>query len=74
MEEREIRIRIIKRDLPEAIQGVCKDNGGGSYIVWINQDLDEKGQAEAFIHEALHIYHNDFDKGLTSDEIEKRSH
>lgn len=74
MEERRISLRIIKTELPETVRGAVSDRGNGSYIILINQTLDEKAQAEAFIHEALHIYHNDFESELSLDKLESIRH
>lgn len=73
-EERRVSLRIIKTELPEDIKGVCSVCSDGSYLILINQDLDEREQEASFLHEMLHIYHNDFDSDMSIHEIENKRH
>lgn len=69
--KREIKIKFGKVDMPIDICGVTKSlDYDDNYCMLINSALDELHQVEAFLHEALHIYHRDFEDVRPDAEIE----
>ena len=46
----------------------------GAYYIAINEDISPDEQAAAFLHECLHVYHNDFSSGKTVQQIESERH
>ena len=52
---------------------VCRDPAGGLMVI-INSDLTAAEQAEAFTHEMLHIWNNDFDNTATAGQLEQLRH
>ena len=71
--ERNIKIRLITTDeLPADVHGMAAPlDEDDSYIVVIRED-DE--QAASFLHECLHIWHKDFEKNLSVQQIESMRH
>ena len=72
--EREITVRMITADLPECINGMCHMDAPGRYIVVIDSKGTPQQQAAAFLHECLHIWHNDTATTLPADQIEQMRH
>lgn len=70
---RELNIHLYTEPLPETVRGVVTENQG-YYIICINNLLSEEEQQQAFIHEMLHIYNNDFNSGDSVQAIEERTH
>ena len=68
--DRTITIRLVTREMPEAISGFCQKKGDDSYLVILNDRDGEPRTAGSFIHEMLHIYHDDYSKDLPADKIE----
>ena len=65
-----IKLQIIKEAFPGKGQGmIFCDND--DYTILINSKLSEDEQAAAFLHEALHIWHDDFNSGRSADSIEE---
>lgn len=57
----ELQLRIVKVPLPASVNGVSTISQDGCYVVAVNSGLAEKEQTDAFIHEMLHIWHQDFE-------------
>ena len=59
---------------PESVHGVtlltAKTDDHEDYVVLINSGLDSRRKAATFLHEALHIFHGDFDDHRSVKEIE----
>ena len=59
---RRVDLKIAAVPLPDATRGATDKlpdaDGHERYTVAINSGMDELQKAAAFIHEALHIYHN----------------
>lgn len=73
--ERELHIRIASRPLPDGTNGVLWRTDENSYTVCIDSSQDEDGQAAAFLHECLHLWHGDMeDPARDVDEIERERH
>ena len=69
--KREIKIKFGKADMPSTIGGVTRSlDHDDNYCMLINSALDDLHQVEAFLHEALHIYHRDFEDARPDAEIE----
>ena len=68
-------LRLAETELPEGAEGFCLSTKAGEYTIIINQGLTEEKKLEAFIHEMIHLYHEDHEnKELTGDQIEARAH
>ena len=66
-------IRLGRSAGPRAIGGTTSPmpvKNGEGYLVWINTVHGEKRAAASWLHEALHIYHGDFDDPRPVAEIE----
>lgn len=72
---RKIDLRLASVQLPETVPGMSREQltgeGCEKYVVAINEDLCDLERAAAFIHEMLHIYHNDFQDARPVAEVEK---
>ena len=60
--------------LPETVHGVLQQTEKDTYTIFINSDQTDDERAAAFLHECLHIYHNDFASQESADSIEKARH
>ena len=72
---RHIHIKFGKADMPEDFGGVTRSlDREDNYCMLINSALTETKQTAAFLHEALHIYHDDFnsDRPVEVIELERR--
>ena len=71
---RRVDLKIAAVPLPDTTRGATDKqpdaDGRERYTVAVNANMDELQKAAAFIHEALHIYHNDFEQPGTLEEIE----
>lgn len=69
-----LKISLVKMPLLTGARGVvCRDPDGGLMVI-INSDLTAAEQAEAFTHEMLHIWNNDFDNTATVGQLEQLRH
>lgn len=59
--QRNIKIQLVVADMDEKTRGGigCNPNRPQDYTVCINSALDPDQQAAAFLHECLHIWHDD---------------
>lgn len=70
-----LNVHLARVDLPDGVHGACcPSNDGGNYYIIVNANLTAEEQEKAFIHEALHIWHDDFNSGKTAQEIETERH
>ena len=68
-----LNIRLAKMELLPGAEGItAKDEQG--YLVVINSMLPEDKQAAAFIHEMLHIWHDDFSGDAPAGQLESYRH
>ena len=74
MNERIIKIRLVTVDLPENVHGSCQKAGDNEYNIMINSLLSDEDQEVTFLHEMLHIYHRDHDRGVNVDRLEAERH
>jgi Zn-dependent peptidase ImmA (M78 family) len=72
--ERNINIRLIKSELNEGCKGFCSMDTNHDFIILINKTMTEDEQTLAFLHEMLHVWHNDFRKKQDVNELEKIRH
>ena len=74
-QERIIKLRIITAPLPSEIHGASGTGDGQRFTVLINEADDPERQAQAFLHEMLHIWNRDHGKtGADLPELEQATH
>lgn len=66
----ELSLHIVTDKLPAGINGISAAEGQ-RVIVAINTDQSETEQAAAFLHECLHIWHDDHHSSRAVKEIER---
>ena len=61
-------------DLP--VKGVsCLWDDSGEYRIFINEGLSDREKLEVFVHEMIHLYHDDHNNhGEDLQEVEARTH
>jgi len=69
-----MNIRIVEERLPETIKGFTGRKENDDYTILLNTELSDTEKAAAFLHEMLHIWHNDFASGKSVDQIEQERH
>ena len=57
---RELSITIDEAELPPSVRGECAKDADGRFYIVINKCLSETERVKTFLHEMLHIYHDDF--------------
>ena len=71
---RRVDLKIAAVPLPDSTRAATDKqpdaDGRERYTVAVNANMDELQKAAAFIHEALHIYHNGCEQPGTLEEIE----
>lgn len=68
------KVSVAEIDLPESINGAITETAAREYTIAIRKGMTEDEKAAAFLHEMLHIYHDDFNSGLKADQIESDRH
>ena len=69
-----MELQIIKLPLPPTIDGASAKDGNKITIL-INDQQPEDRQTLAYLHEMLHIWHNDHDADVTSvSNLERERH
>lgn len=68
------KVSIAEICLPEGVNGASAETAAGEYIVALRKGISETEKAAAFLHEMLHIYHDDFNSGLNVKQIEADRH
>ena len=68
------KVSVVEMDLPEDVNGEIAKTAAQEYIIAIRKGITEDEKAAAFLHEMLHIYHDDFDNGLNVHQIESDRH
>ena len=71
---RTITISIISQNMPEGINGATIKKASDNYIIFLNDNQNQADITASFIHEMLHIYHDDFNSDMTATEIEAVRH
>ena len=61
-------------DMPNGLHGLVAQHGPVQYSILLNSKDSEDIKAASFLHECLHIYHDDFSSGQTADAIEAKRH
>lgn len=69
---RNISLSIAQQQLP--VPGLVAQKAEDDYTIILNTDLPDTERAAAFLHEMLHIWHNDFASGKSVDQIEQERH
>lgn len=72
--DRTITIRIKTEQLPESVRGVSVERRPEDYIMLLNGQEDDPETVAAFLHEMLHIYHEDHGRAGGTDGIEAERH
>lgn len=72
--DRKAQLTIKTAPLPEKVRGLLQQTGGNTYTIYINSELSDDDQAAAFLHEALHLYHDDTNRKDPADAIEQERH
>lgn len=70
---RDVDLRIMTAELPVSISGFSMPKNGKTIVV-INEGLTESEQAAAFLHECLHIWHDDHNSQTDADTLERIRH
>lgn len=70
---RKINLIITTEDLPEGVHGAAFQDKDG-YMILINGAEPKPNQAAAFLHECLHIWHDDHNDTRAADTIEAERH
>lgn len=65
--------RIIYMNLPLTIKAFTKESDG-FYTIVLNENLCYEQNVLSAYHELSHIMNNDFDSGLSANQIEIKSH
>ena len=71
---RRLSITIDEAELPLSVRGECAKDADGRFYVLVNKNLPEPEKALAFLHEALHIWHDDFTSEAPVSAIEAARH
>lgn len=58
----DINLKVYKTKLPDNVHGCISKNKNNSYTILINETDSRTRQEQAFIHECLHIWNDDFNK------------
>ena len=58
----DINLKVYKMKLPDNVHGCISKNENNNYIILINETDSRTRQEQAFIHECLHIWNDDFNK------------
>ncbi len=67
-------IQVFKEALPETVRGISAfDESKERFYILINSTLSDEEQRNAFLHEALHIWNDDFQRKNVQ-EIEAFTH
>lgn len=62
--KRNVQLTICRDTLSPGIHGAIMTTGAGKdYIIVTNQQETETQQAAAFLHECLHLFHDDLNRG-----------
>ena len=72
MNDVNINLHIYSRELPEKVKGISTKDGNTVTVV-TNEAETEDAQTLAFLHECLHIWHGDHDRGALYG-LEKERH
>ena len=73
-DDRTVTVRIVKTDFPEGGHGMCVQEEDNAFLVLLNDKSTEIKQASAFLHEMLHIWHDDFNSCRPINKIEAERH
>lgn len=72
---RNIQLTICRALLPTGAHGAIMATGtDNGYTIVTNQQETETQQAAAFLHECLHLFHDDLNSGGNAAEIEAARH
>lgn len=74
MNERKIDLRLVTTELPDSINGISAPDQAGRYVILLNSRKSSQEQAKAFLHEMLHVYYQDHERGGQASQIENERH
>ena len=69
MKDRTVTLRIVETELPEEVHGVSAQTKDG-FIIFLDERMTEDQRTASFLHECLHIYHEDHGEDLRSGTLE----
>ena len=72
--KRVVQLTITEADFPETVHGFLARDGENSYMIITNKKDSKDQQAASFLHECLHLFHDDFNSDLSVDAIETERH
>lgn len=72
MDKTQIIINLRREPLPDGLRSIVKEDAPGKYEIFLNANKGKAEQAAGFIHECLHIYHNDTSSPDDTGEIEQQ--
>ena len=68
------KVSIAETAFPEKVSGSVTEVEDGEYIICLHKGMTEDERTAAFLHEMLHIYHDDFRSGLSVRQNEAERH
>lgn len=72
--DKNVKLSIKTATLPETVHGVLHQTGNNAFTIYLNDILSDDEQTAAFLHEALHLYHDDTNSKEQADAIESHRH
>ena len=72
--KRRMTVTLERVTLPEEIKAFTRMTGPEEYSVFISDQLTELEAARAWLHEMLHLWHDDFSRAEDLDRIEAERH
>lgn len=72
--QRKIELTLQTAALPDGIDAVCQQRGQDQYLMILRNNQTDDEQAASFLHECLHVLHDDFNSSLPVDVIEAQRH
>ena len=74
---KDIRLKVVlTKQMPKCMHGMVTEDNNNVYQIILNADDSEDMRRRAFVHEALHIYEDDFQRVKTEgvQAVESRTH
>lgn len=68
------QLTTVREPLPDTIHGVLTMRPDGSYIIIVNSNDTPARQAQAYLHECLHLWRNDLSGPGNIGGVETRTH
>lgn len=71
---RQITINITNTPLPAGINAALIEAGNDSFIICLNSKMTDDERTAGFLHECLHIYHDDINSNKSANKLEQTRH